>query len=506
MTEIETQEMYSRRRRRTQEKKKDSYNSQFKERLLPTKWWPALLWSTLFGAFSVANPYLTQFATNLQTQSLYAGMAMREGQIPYSDFFGTNGVLYYLMTYLGAIFQPAILLGFFQFVALLIAGLYFYKIISYFSQSEKTATNFSHWFYIFVFAINFGGIYAGIFALPFTLTSIWFLVRYFENAVRDEAFILYGIDAALVFLIYPKSLILWLIASLVLFIYNATHRQMARGFYQFLATLFGFLLIVYAIGYYAFETQILGLAIQQTFLYNISLGFTYDGIVLTSVLVAVFLLFSGFLKNIFQTLFSLGQKQHTYIKVVILLTFLLQTVFIVGSVDFQWTQLLLLLPYGFVMSAIHLQIEELEDFDNEGVEVSYLKHQFFLPLLVAILIPVQSLYHYFIDADVYKERVELASYIKDNSDEESLIYTWDSSAYVYLESQRLSSASLVTAEPYLHTEDNQNSLTYDLNKNEAQFILVNKGIPLLEGIKTNLEEHYKLVETGTSYLALYEKK
>lgn len=79
-----------------------------------------------------------------------------------------------------------------------------------------------------------------MFALPFLLTSVWFLVRYFENAVRDEAFILYGIDAALVFLIYPKSLILWLVAGLVLFIFNIQHRQVTRGIYQLLATILVF--------------------------------------------------------------------------------------------------------------------------------------------------------------------------------------------------------------------------------------------------------------------------
>ncbi len=65
-----------------------------------------------------------------------------------------------------------------------------------------------------------------MFALPFILTSIWFLVGYFENAVTDEVFILDGIDAALVFLtIYPKSLILWVIAGIVLVVYNVQHHQ-----------------------------------------------------------------------------------------------------------------------------------------------------------------------------------------------------------------------------------------------------------------------------------------
>ncbi|HFI0645511.1 TPA: quinol oxidase [Streptococcus suis] len=502
MTELDVvvhEESYrSRRRGKGRSEQASQLNKEFKDRLPQTRIWPALIWSLLLSVFSVSNPFLTSLATNLQTQNLYAGIAMMKGQFPYGNFFGTSGVLYYLLAWLGHVDGGFLIFGLLQFIFLVIAGIYFYKIIAYFSQSERLATSSSHWFYVFIFALGFGGLYGEIFALPFVLTSIWFLVRYFENAVRDEAFILYGIDAALVFLIYPKSLILWLVAGLVLFIFNIQHRQVTRGIYQLLATIFGFLLIVYAVGYYAFEAQILGTAIQQTFLYNLRLDFQYVDLYLTIVLISVFLLLSGFFKSMVQTLISFGQGKHTYIKIVLLLAFLVQLLFIVGTDSFQWNQLLSLLPYGFVMAVVHLQDDSV---DEEG---GYLRLQFFLPLFICLGIFAQPAYAYLLQGELVADRENVAQYISEQTEETDKIYVWDNSASIYLDSQRLSSATITTVEPYLNTTENKNSLIYDLNKNEARFVVVNKNLPILDDVKANLEAQYKSVQT-TDHFVIYQK-
>ncbi|MFM0599938.1 quinol oxidase [Streptococcus suis] len=504
MTELDTtsekvsNEGNYRRRRKSSRSQVANFNEEFKDKLLDTKVWPALIWSLLLSVFSVANPFQTFLATNLQTQNLYAGMAMMKGQFPYGNFFGTNGVLYYLLAWLGHIDGGFLVFGLLQFIFLVIAGIYFYKIIAYFSQSERLATSSSHWFYVFIFALGFGGLYGEIFALPFVLTSIWFLVRYFENAVRDEAFILYGIDAALVFLIYPKSLILWLVAGLVLFIFNIQHRQVTRGIYQLLATIFGFLLILYAVGYYAFEAQILGTAIQQTFLYNLQLDFHHSYLYLDLAIVSVFLLLSGFFKSFIQMLFSFKQGRHTYIKVLLLLTFLVQCVFIIGNANFQWSQLILLLPYGFAMSVVYLRDEDVEDYRG------YLRRQFFLPLAICLGIIAQPAYLYLVQGDLRTDREQVANYIGEQTKDSDKIYVWDNSASIYLSSQRLSAATITTAEPYLNTDDNKNSLLYDINKNEAKFVVVNKTLPILDEIKTNLESQYQSVQT-TDYFTIYQK-
>ncbi|HFU4377281.1 TPA: quinol oxidase [Streptococcus suis] len=487
-----------RRQRKNSQSQELNLNEEFNDKLLDTKIWPAIIWSLLLSILSVANPFLTSLATNIQTQNLYAGMAMMFGQVPYGNFFGTNGVLYYLLAWLGHIEGGFLVFGLLQFIFLVIAGIYFYKIIAYFGQSDYLATSFSHWFYIFIFALGFGGLYAEIFVLPFVLGSIWFLVRYFANAVTDEAFILYGIEAALAFLIYPKSLLLWLLAGFILFIFNTQHRQMARGFYQLLASIFGLLFILYSVGYYAFEAQILGTAIQQTFLYNLGLDFQYAGLYVTLAVVGGFLLLSGFFKGLIQIVFSFGQGRHNHIKVLMLLVFIIQLVSIIGTSNSHYSQLLSLLPYGFVLTVLHLSG------DSAVEERGYLRHQFFLPLLMIFGIVAQPAYTYFVEGDLVADRASIASYVGQETNEDDKIYVWDDSASIYLDSQRLSSATITTAEPYLTTTDNQNSLVYDLNKNEASLIIVNKNIPLLDDVKANVELQYKSVKT-TDYFTVYQK-
>ncbi|HFI0776442.1 TPA: quinol oxidase [Streptococcus suis] len=487
-------------RRQRRKNRIESINIQEKtgKKLPRPKMWLVVIWSLVLALTSVANPFLSSFANNLQSQNLYAGMAMQMGQIPYENFFGTKGVLYYLLVSLGSSFGTTWILVGLQFIALVLSGIYFYQIIAYITQSEKLSTSYSNWFYLLLLTINFGGLYAGMFALPFIVTSIWFLIRYFDDAMKDEWFILYGADAALVFLIYPKSLIFWLIAGVVLLVFNSQKHQLSRGIYQFLATIFGFLFIIYLVGYYAFESQILGTAIQQTFLYNLQLDFFNEDIRWTLVIVGCFMILSGFLKNILQTIFSFWKKSYTHMKTILLLTFLIQLLLIIGSPDFHWNQLLLLLPYGFVLGALQLIPEQTETVS------SYLRQHFFLPLLISIVMVVQPLYSYYLQKDVRVEREQIASIIAETTKSSDKIFTWDNSASIYLESRRVSSTRIIAAKPYLNNETNKNNLMYDLNKNEAIYIVVNKGIAMSNEMKDYIELYYSPVESITHF-TLYQK-
>ncbi|MBY5034144.1 quinol oxidase [Streptococcus gallolyticus] len=521
MTEIDTvgAENLSRRsqkrgRRRREKAEADSFNHTFKENLLPSRILPAFIWSLLISFLSVGNPLFTGLATNLQTQTLYAGMAMKAGQSPYADFFSSNGVLYHLLSWLGTFLgNPLVLVGL-QFVALLLAGMYFYKLVAYFSHSRETADQLSLWFYLFILALGFGGLYASIFALPFVLTSLWFLVRYFENAVRDEFFIFYGIDAALVFMIYPKSVILWLVAGLVLLFYNIRQHRKARGLYQFLASLFGFLLIIYSVGYYTFIKQILGSAVSQTFFYNLQLDFMSENLLWVAGSLLLVLLCTGFLKNFVLALASMASGKHLALNSILILTFLAQLVFILGNPNVDLSQLVLLLPYGFIMALVakedkqdSLDLEELlTEEEEEPVFYSYLRSQFFLPLLVCLFIPMQPIFTFVLDGQVAKERTEVASYIKSHADKDALIYTWDNSAEIYVHSGYLSATRFIAAQPYLTTEENKSALVYDLNNSKAQYIVVNKELTLPAKLKSSLKNNYAKEDVGTSKLVLYKKK
>lgn len=106
--------------------------------------------------------------------------------------------------------------------------------------------------------------------------------------------------------------------------------------------------------------------------------------------------------------------------------------------------------------------------------------------------------------DLRTDREQVANYIDEQTKDSDKIYIWDNSASIYLSSQRLSAATITAAEPYLNTDDNKNSLMYDINKNEAKFVVVNKTLPILDEIKTNLESQYQSVQT-TDYFTIYQK-
>lgn len=92
-------------------------------------------------------------------------------------------------------------------------------------------------------------------------------------------FIFYGIDAALVFMIYPKSILLWVVATLVLLVFNGRRGHFARRISHWQLSSFSHRYLLCRLLHLV--EQILGMAIQQTFFYNIGLHFTNDKILWT---------------------------------------------------------------------------------------------------------------------------------------------------------------------------------------------------------------------------------
>ncbi len=116
--------------------------------------------------------------------------------------------------------------------------------------------------------------------------------------------------------------------------------------------------------------------------------------------------------------------------------------------NFQWSQLILLLPYGFAMSVVYLRDEDVEDYSGICVvnssSVSYLLGYYRSTCL--------SLFG---TGDLRTDREQVANYIDEQTKDSDKIYVWDNSASIYLSSQRLSAATITTAEPYLNTDDNK---------------------------------------------------
>ncbi|MBF1724280.1 MAG: MFS transporter, partial [Streptococcus sp.] len=350
--------------------------------------------SLLISLLHVGVPFLTRFATNQQSQNLYAGWAMTKGQVPFGDFYGTNGLLYYAINWLGSLAGGHWILMILQAIALFFAGTYLYRVVRLLVSDKDTAKNVQLLFYFLVLGLGFGGTYVTLFSLPILFASMNFILAYLIGHRKDEGFILYGAIAAVAFLIDPMtSALFYLLAFLGLTAFNIKQKRWARGFYQLLAALLGFSLVFYPIGYITVLNQTFGYAINQvTYVFNalnFSNGQTFSNAIYYGLLALAFGLVSAFLMS-FTKQNSSARRIFRFMGWAGSLVVLIVSI---GLPEQGAYQLLPMLPFVLPLFAIWFSRDGEE---NDGIErrgrkkknkevwAAYFTSQVFLPLVALV--------------------------------------------------------------------------------------------------------------------------
>lgn len=474
-------------------------------------------WSILVSLTSVINPLLTNLATNLQSQNLYASWALTQGEVAYANIYGTSGLLYYLVSWLGNLFFGQLLFLLFQVVALTLAGIYLFQTISQITVRSGLARQITVLFYLFVLTLGFGGTYSIIFAFPFIFRSLYHLVKYLQGRVRDESFIRFGMVGALAFLIEPAfSLLFYSLTTLFLLLYNIAEKRKARGFYQLLAGLLGFSLVFYPLGYYTVLNGSFGVAISQaTYVLE---AFRLNSSYLLDHLLYYGLLFLGlgFLTAL-MTAFAFKEEPTAArgMRFIGLLGLPISFVGVLGLPEKGAYQLLTTLPFALLLLALWLDTGG----DRDGHERRrrkptqasswnrYLGKQLFLPLLAMLyLLAYPFVNEYILSNGVSAERNLAAQHIRENSTAKDSIYAWDNTASLYQQAQRLSTISLLSPSLYTGTEENRILLRNALNEASPKFILVNKDVKLYSDIKKKISQDYEEVDLELNHFKLYQSK
>lgn len=475
------------------------------------------IWSLLFFFCSVSNPLFMAWVNPLQSQNLYAGFAVLQGEVPYEDFFGTGGVLFYLLAAVGQVFGVGLVYAVIQFFAVYVSGCLFYRLLYHLSQDERVSRGLLVVFYGLLFAFGLGGMYASLLALPFALAGLWFLLQYFEGATSDEGFIAYGLYAAFAFLLYPKTLLLWLAACPVLIYYHIQQKRYARGFYQFLASLFGFLVLVYMVGYYVFVNQILTAGLTQVF------GVWPEGTYTLgqhTLLVFVLVLALGGGTSLMATLSRWAEPKAELVwgKAIIVLTTFLFILLKIFERDLRPAMFLPLLPYLVFLAVPYVLalFDKAERTVTYGGQASYLsqnavwKYMVGNALAPGFVLAFAFFSFYQASAPSYllqADRAVIADYLRHQTDEQARIYAWDTDASLYVQSQRLSASSLVTPDLAMVHSEQQKQLVADLASDKAQYILVNPHLPLLDEVSDVLAVAYRPVtDLPTTELVLYQRQ
>ena len=475
-----------------------------------------LILSLLISLLHVGVPFLTRFATNQQSQDLYAGWAMTKGQVPFGDFYGTNGLLYYTINWLGSLAGGHWILMLLQAIALFFAGTYLYRVVRLLVADKGTAKNIQLLFYFLVLGLGFGGVYVTFFSLPFLFASMNFILVYLIGDRKDEGFILYGATAAVAFLIEPMaSSLFYLLAFLGLAGFNIKEKRWARGFYQLLATLLGFSLVFYPIGYVTVWNQTFGYAINQvTYVFNalnFTNGQTFSNAIYYGLLALAFGLVSAFLMS-FTKQENSARRIFRFIGWVGSLVVLIVAI---GLPEQGAYQLLPILPFVLPLFAIWFSRDGEA---NEGLErrgrrkknkevwAAYFTSQAFLPLVALVyLLVFPVVQDQVLQPGQSSERSEIASYIQKHSKSKDTIYAWDTRATLYQESDRLAASALLTPTSYMGIYENRTNVTQQIDRSEPKYIVVNNQVELTSNMKKLLKENYRLVDKKYQHFKLYQR-
>lgn len=219
-----------------------------------------LLWSTLVTGITLGVPLLLDLMSAQEVQDFYAGWALHQTGKIYSDYYGSQGLLYYLLTY---VTQGGFFFAIFEWLALVAGGFFLFRSADILTEQGDQAGQVVTIFYMLVTGLAFGGGYATLLALPFLFAAFSLVAAYLSNPSHDKGFVRIGLALAGGFFFAPLSSLLFIaVVSLGLLVFNLGHRRFVHGFYQFLAVALGFSLVFYPTAYYSVATGNFGDAIS----------------------------------------------------------------------------------------------------------------------------------------------------------------------------------------------------------------------------------------------------
>ena len=476
----------------------------------PIPFFSIMLWSLVATAISVALPFIFGLVSPQQTQDLYTGWALHQNGQMYTDYFGTNGLLYYLLTYLSL---GSILLALVEWLALFGAGVFLFKSADALTGQVEEAKKLVFVFYLLVAGLAFGGGYALLLALPFLFYSLSVVTNYLAYPNDDKGFVRVGMSLALAFFLAPIPTALFAaVLALGIIGFNLGKGHFVHGLYQFFASALGFSLLFYPLGYYTVWTGSFGDAISQT-LYPVNTLslFSNSHLLENAAFYGLLAVGLGSLGLLFTGLFQSKPAKQYALSIAASLGLLVSLgILILSNEPVNGTRLVILLPFLVLLLLTGIK----EDVSEGGSrrrrrerKDSFIKGNFYLPLLaLAYLIVLPIVSRYLSHPATYQERERLASMVKQQTSSEDRVYAWDDRSDFYRASERLAPTSLVTPTLYTASDENKTKLMNDLKENQPKMIMVNQKVALWSDVESWLSEKYELVQTDTSEFKLYKSK
>ena len=484
-----------------------------KKKRTPLPFFSVVIWSLAATAVSVILPLIFGLVSPQQMQDLYTGWALHQSGQIYTDYYGSNGLLYYVLIYLS---QGSILFALVEWLALFGAGVFLFKSADALTGRGEQARQLLLVFYLFVGSLGFGGSYAVVVALPFLFYSFSLVADYLDDPSNDKGFLRIGMSLALAFFLSPIPTTLFAaILALSLFGFNIAKRRFDHGLYQFFASALGFSLIFYPIGYYTVLTGTFGDAIGHTLYPVVTLGFLSNTkLIDNATFYGLLALALGLLTLIVSGIVQSKPAKQYAVSIMASLGLLVSLILLILSKEpLHGSRLAVVLPFLTLLLLTNIKeglpgrTSRRRSTESSSLFGRYLKGNFYLPLVAIVyllFLPVLS--RYISHPSTYQEREQLASLVKQQTSSEDRVYAWDDRPDFYRASERLAPTSLVTPTLYTASDENKSKLVNDLKETPPKMILVNQKVTLWPDVENLLSEKYELVKTDTSQFKLYKSK
>ena len=473
-----------------------------------------IIWTTLITLLSAITPVLLGVTSLQHSADSYIGWALHQGGDIYINFFGSEGLLYYLLQF---IVKGSIVFAVFYWLALLGSGIFLFRAATAISKRDKQVHQLLIGFYLLAGGLSFGGGYATILALPFLFYGLDLALAYMVDSNNDKGFLRIGMSMALAFFLAPLPTALY---SLVLFLalsaFNIVRRRLSHGLYQFFAAGLGFSLFFYPIGYYTVYKGSFGNAISQILYPVDSLNVFSNPALLDNLLFyglltlslgALVLVFTGFLQS--------KSVEIKYFAIFSGIALILLVVLLIFSTEpIHGSRLVVYLPFMTILLLARIGEKELKGADRRRryrrastLLGDFLRINAYLPIFALIyLVAAPIVGRYVLHQDLYQERGRIESIVKEQTKESDSIYIWDNQIDMYQSSERLSASQLLTPNLYTSLAENQTILLNDLRENKPKMIVVNTKLNLWKEVEQLLAQNYQQIQSNIADFKLYKLK
>ena len=219
----------------------------------------------------VSNPFSEVIAKHDSSMFTYFGYAMDNGKIMYKEIFDHKGPIIFILNYIGILFSTTTFAGIYivEFLSLFLFFLFTYRL------SRLWITDLTALVPIIVEAIVLtffleGGNLTEEYALPFIAYSLYAFSKFYksDNKIIWNEIILIGISFAIVFLLRANMISLWVIFCifiLVEFIYKKKYSELLKVIGLFIT---GLLLVLIPICLYLYLNGALEAGVFQSLIFN----------------------------------------------------------------------------------------------------------------------------------------------------------------------------------------------------------------------------------------------